>query len=88
MIVESPFRSMAEKWPSSMVARSETKNITGGIMSEKYISNLDSAGLGPAGAIRCGKKVCYPVESLIAWLESRSSVITRRKTKVKGDFGR
>ena len=85
---ENPFRIMAKKWPSSMVARSETKNITGGIMSEKYISNLDSAGLGPAGAIRCGKKVCYPVESLIAWLESRSSVITRRKTKVKGDFGR
>lgn len=75
---ESNFMSMAEKWPSSMVSRSEIKKFTGGIMSEKYIANLDSAGLGPAGRVRVGRKVAYPVAELIAWLEARSSAIPSR----------
>lgn len=76
----SPFRSMAEKWPSSVVARSEVPAFTGGLLSEKYIANLDSAGLGPACRIRVGKKVAYPVAELIAWLEERSSAIHPRDT--------
>lgn len=75
---ESPIRSMAAKWRSSLVARSEVPAFTGGLMSEKYIANLDSAGLGPANRIRVGKKVAYPVIDLIAWLESRSSAIPPR----------
>lgn len=75
---ENPFRSMAEKWPSSVVARSEIKKFTGGIISEKYLANLSSAGLGPLGRIRVGKKVAYPVADLIAWLEARSSAISQR----------
>lgn len=70
----SLFQGMATKWPSAMVARTEIKNFTGGFLSEKYLANLDSAGLGPAGRIKCGRKVLYPVTELIVWLENRSSV--------------
>jgi hypothetical protein len=70
---ESPFRSMASRWPSTVVARSEIPAFTGGMMSEKYISNLDSSGDGPANVIKCGKKIVYPINDLITWLEKRSS---------------
>lgn len=70
--------SMADKWPSTWVARTEVEKFSGGIIGEKYLANLDSAGKGPAGRIRCGRKVVYPVAELVAWLESRSSVIPER----------
>jgi hypothetical protein len=83
----SPFRSMAAKWPSSVVSRSEVPTFTGGLMTEKYIANLDSAGLGPAGRLRVGKKIAYPVESLILWMEQRSSAIQQRRSGyVSGKF--
>ena len=72
------FKDMAEKWPSAWVARTEVENFTGGLMTEKYQANLDSAGKGPAGRVRCGRKVVYPVAEFVAWLEGRSAVIPDR----------
>lgn len=77
----SLFQEMAEKWPSSMVARTEIEKFTGGTISEKYLANLDSAGKGPKGRVRCGRKICYPVKALIFWLESRSQVVGARHVK-------
>jgi len=57
----SLFHSMADRWPSAMVARTEIEKFSGGIMSEKYLANLDCQGRGPAGRVRCGRKVVYPV---------------------------
>jgi hypothetical protein len=68
-------KSMADKWPSSVVARTEVPTFTGGSLSEKYIANLDSLGKGPDGRFRIGRKICYPVNSLIAWLESRATLV-------------
>lgn len=68
------FQDMADKWPSAFVARTEAERFTGGIISEKYLANLDSAGKGPAGRVRIGRKIAYPVKEFIAWLESRSTV--------------
>jgi hypothetical protein len=61
------------RWPSSIVARQESKSFTGGAISEKYLANLDSQGAGPPGRFKIGGKVVYPVDSFIAWLEGRSS---------------
>ncbi len=80
----SPLRNMADRWTSSMVARTEIERFTGGIMSEKYLANLDSQGKGPAGRVRVGRKVAYPVTELIAWFEARSTVIPDRR-QVKED---
>jgi len=62
---------LATKWPSTIVARRKIKEFTGGILSEKYIANLDSLGQGPP-RIRIGRQVAYPVDSLISWLEKRT----------------
>jgi hypothetical protein len=68
-------RFLAEQWPSQIVARTEIKKFTGGLISEKYIANLDSAGKGPAGRIRIGRKIAYPVNELVRWLESRATKV-------------
>ena len=73
------FSELASKWPSAWVARTEIRKFTGGMIGEKYMANLDSAGLGPKGRVRIvGRKVAYPVNEVIAWLEQRSEVVTGR----------
>jgi len=74
----SIFHKMAERWPSSIVSRTEISHFTGGIIAEKYLANLDCAGKGPKGRIRIGRKVAYPVNEVVKWLESRSSAISDR----------
>ena len=69
----SSFESLAAKWPSAFVSRDRIEQFTGGIMSQRYLANLDSRGLGPKNRVRVGRKVAYPVDDLIAWLESRVS---------------
>jgi hypothetical protein len=68
-------RELAQRWPSNIVARTEIKVFTGGAITEGYIANLDSQGVGPEGRFRLGRKVVYPVECLVAWLESRAQNI-------------
>jgi hypothetical protein len=65
------FEEMAERWPSAVVARTEIGKFTGGMLSAKYMANLDSQRLGPAKVV-CGRKVGYPVRGLIEWLRQRS----------------
>ena len=78
----SPFRQMAERWPSTVCSRSEIKVFTGGLLSPAYLANLDNRGEGPARIIRVGRKVGYPVEDLVAWLEDRSQEQIVKRPKV------
>jgi hypothetical protein len=71
---KADLRELKIKWPSSVVARTDIRNFTGGLMSERYIANLDSQGAGPKGRFKLGRKVGYPVDSLISWLEERMEV--------------
>lgn len=74
----SIFQEMLAKWRSAVVARTEISVFSGGMMKEKYASNLDSAGLGCPGRFRVGRKICYPAKNLAEWLESRSTAIHER----------
>lgn len=67
------FGNLADKWPSAWVARQEIGRFTGGIINPRYLANLDSRGLGPAGRATIGRRVAYPVNEVITWLESRST---------------
>jgi len=69
---------LAAKWPSAWVTRCEAKRFTGGMIGEKFLANLDSQGRGPAGRIRCGRKIAYPVAEFVKWLEARSEVVPER----------
>ncbi len=66
------FSSLAEKWPSSFVSRDKVSDFSGGIILPQTIKNLDCKGTGPAGRLRIGRKIAYPVSSLIEWLENRA----------------
>lgn len=76
--MEAIFQHMAAAWPSPIVARTESPVFTGGAISEKYLANLDSQGLGPEGRFRIGRKVVYPTNEFVKWLERRSAVIPKK----------
>jgi hypothetical protein len=76
--VSNLLQQMAANWPSPIVARTEIEKFTGGLISEKYQANLDSAGKGPEGRIRIGRKVAYPVNEYLTWLKERSEEIPTR----------
>jgi hypothetical protein len=69
---------LAKNWTSTIIARSEVKLFTGGLVTQGYIANLDSMGKGPEGRIRIGRKIGYLVDPFIKWLESRSEIIEKR----------
>ena len=67
--------NLAAAWPSPLIARSEVRTFTGGLLSEKYLANLDSQGKGPAGRVKIGRKIAYNVSDLISWLEGRAETL-------------
>jgi hypothetical protein len=56
------------------------KTFTGGAISAKTLANADSEGTGPEGRFFMGRRVCYPVPSLIQWLRQNTKKITARTT--------
>jgi len=64
--------TLKDKWPSSFVSRSEVHKFSGGIISGKTLANLDCQGEGPE-RIKVLNKIAYPVDGLVAWMESRCS---------------
>jgi len=66
---------MADRWDSPYVAREEVKKFTGGIINPRTLANLDSKGEGPSGRVRVGRKIAYPVDKFIEWLEARAEQV-------------
>jgi hypothetical protein len=62
--------SLAESWPSPIVARSEIKNFSGGLLHPRTLANLDSLNKGP-GKILIGNRACYSTRQLVAWMKQR-----------------
>lgn len=56
---------------SPFIARDAVKELTGGAINPRTLSNLDSAGKGPEGMFYIGRKVAYPTDTFIAWLVNR-----------------
>lgn len=79
----SIFQEMVDKWLSPIVARTEIEIFSGGLVKEKTLANYDSAGIGPEGRFRIGRKICYPTKNLVAWLQARSSAVPERTHKEK-----
>jgi hypothetical protein len=50
--LEQHFFELKKSWPSSLVARDQVGKFSGGVISSKYIANLDCRGLGPAERLR------------------------------------
>lgn len=73
VIERSSIRDMAEKWPSTIIARKKVGEFTGGAIDPRTMANLDSLGEGIRDRFRLGKTIVYPVQSLIEFLEARSN---------------
>jgi hypothetical protein len=61
---------LADEWPSPIVARSEIKNFSGGLLHPRTLANLDSLNEGP-GKIMIGSRACYSTRKLVAWMKQR-----------------
>lgn len=66
---------LAASWPSPLVSRDSVEKFTGGAITQRTIANHDSKGIGPQGRFKIGRKVCYPVNAFIEWLETRTEAI-------------
>lgn len=75
MADENIFDELKRSWGSPIVARDQISRFSGGLLHPRTMSNLDSRGLGPKGRFRVGKKIAYPVDSVIEWLKERSEFI-------------
>lgn len=75
MNTQANLSALKESWPSPYVTREKITEFSGGILHPRSIANLDSLGLGPKGRIRVGRKIAYPIDELIQWMEERSEAI-------------
>jgi len=66
------FTTMADSWPSPLVASPEVKRFSGGIITGKTLQNLSSLGQPVPESLKVGNKRAYVAESLAAWLRQRS----------------
>ena len=51
--------------------RKDVGKLTGGVVSPKYMANLDSLGLGPKRRFVALGRVCYHKSEFIDWFASR-----------------
>jgi hypothetical protein len=70
-MTEINFEELKDKWPSTVVARDRVEEFTGGLICRGTITNLDSRGEGPPRFYITPRKVGYPVDTFIQWLEER-----------------
>jgi len=66
------FGKFAESWQAPVVARSQIDKFSGGLLHPLTLRNLDSLGQGPP-RIKLGRKVAYPVDTLVKWMETRAN---------------
>ena len=77
------FASLADSWPSSFVSRGEVGKFSGGLLHPRSMANLDSLGRGPEGKVSIGRKIAYPIESLIQWMEKRAIETAEKRGEKK-----
>lgn len=76
-------KKMAARWPSTIVARTEIERFTGGIIKKGYIQNLDCQGNGIEDRIRIGRRIAYPVDAVIKFLEQRMEPVKSKKQEAE-----
>lgn len=68
-----PIKALADKWPSTIVARELIAEFSGGLLHPRTMANIDSEKAGPP-RLRFGRKVAYAVTDLCDWLAQRVQV--------------
>jgi len=71
--IEKIFDNLARTAPE-ILTRKKLQELTGGLVSEKTLANLDSLGEGITPRMRIGGKVVYPKEAAIDFLKQRCRI--------------
>ncbi len=72
--VTPDFSQIISNNPSGYILRTKLSEKTGGLLHGRTMANLDSLGEGIPGKISIGRKVAYPVQSVVEYLQSRVTV--------------
>ena len=64
-------RDIFKDWRSPCITRDQLYKVTSGLIHPRTIRNLDSLGKGIDGKFFIGRKVAYPIEEVIEYLERR-----------------
>lgn len=68
------------KCSGPVISRKEAAKVSGGLVSEKFLANLDSSSKGPVERVRVGRRVGYVSNSFAEWLVARVEVHRRGQT--------
>ena len=72
LTIKASLQALKESWPSPFVAREQVSKFSGGTLNPRTLANHDSQNTGPKDRVRIGRKIVYPVASLVEWMEQRS----------------
>ena len=72
--IEQIFENLTKTAPE-ILTRKRLYELTGGLVSEKSLANMDCIGEGILPRMRIGGKVAYPKEAALAWLKQRCEII-------------
>ena len=65
------FKLIFKDWQSPFITRDQLHKVTGGLIHPRTIRNLDSLGKGINGKFNIGRKVVYPIEEVVKFLEDK-----------------
>ena len=68
------FTQIIKNNQSGYILRTNLTKATGGLLHGRTMANLDSQNIGIPGRITLGRKVAYPVESVVKYLQSKVTV--------------
>lgn len=72
--IEEFKEKLINNWPSTIVARQEVEKFSGGVISHRYLSKLDSQKKGPLPRYKIGRKIAYPKIALANWIAGRTII--------------
>lgn len=64
-------QELVRAWPSNIVCRDQLGKFSANLLHPRTMSNADSRGEGPAGAIYFGRKVAYPTAAVADYIAAR-----------------
>ncbi len=63
------------------IAREDIPKFFGSAINLKYLSNLDSKGMGCQSRMKLGRKNIYKSTDFLNWIETRLTAIPKRKAE-------
>jgi len=69
--MKTMFQSIIDNTPTGFIMRKDIKEKTGGLLHPRTMANLDCLGEGIPEKFRIGNQICYPINAVVEFLESR-----------------